>query len=374
MVSEIASKQFSQTHYQSIGSAIFNDNFKTKEDIINKTGSNPLFINPNTVYSVSCYNIEDLLKSNDIYNYPEAIGFHWYAGHPDMGKMESKIDFHNYEENNTLVSSAIQVVNLEPPYKKYLATILITTYKRSHLLDFGLSSLGKQNLNRDEIEVIVINDGLRDETADICKKHSDKLNIKYIFTGHRNLVSEQWRCPSIAFNIGAKHSDSEFLFISCAEMYHLDNTINNMLSVLKNNPKALTIPFGRDDETGEFLEYIKKSNKNIDEKFNTVPLLVNIRFPFFMGMRREHFFAIGGYSEDFSEGIGFDDNYIVYCLNAIGCSHQQTKDRVVHLYHPRLNTNDPVLYRKLKNNETLFYNKKNSGIIVSNKDTEWGIL
>lgn len=47
-------------------------------------------------------------------------------------------------------------------------TIIISTYMRVHLLNWGLFSLAKQAIPF-QYETIVINDGIRDETEEICK-------------------------------------------------------------------------------------------------------------------------------------------------------------------------------------------------------------
>ena len=64
-----------------------------------------------------------------------------------------------------------------------LASILIATFNRNKLLELNLMSLVRQNLNKKEIEVIVINDGLNTiETKNLVQRYSNELNITYIFS------------------------------------------------------------------------------------------------------------------------------------------------------------------------------------------------
>ena len=87
------------------------------------------------------------------------------------------------------------------------ATLLITTYNRDGLLEQGLTSITRQDLT--DIEVIVINDGLKGQVENICKFH----RVKYLYTG-----TPKWRIPGFAINIAAKQALGEILIISCKPM------------------------------------------------------------------------------------------------------------------------------------------------------------
>ena len=125
------------------------------------------------------------------------------------------------------------------------ASILITTFNRAELLSYGLDSLARQNLNKDEVEVIVLNDGNPDDSTEgVCELFEDDLNIRYFAARNR----KDWRVPGFAINFGAKQSKGKYMFISCAEMYHMDNTVERMIAALDSNQKLMTIPtIGKDD-------------------------------------------------------------------------------------------------------------------------------
>lgn len=251
-----------------------------------------------------------------------------------------------------------------------IATLLITSYKRSHLLRWGLKSIAKQNISKDDLEIIVLNDGIEDDTKNVCDEF-DTLNIKYIFTGIRNTRDKElWRIPGYAFNIGAKASDSKYLFLSCAEMYHVDNLIYPMINALNDRPKSLVIPYGKDDN-GEFLKSLIDKDGAVDlSVYNRMPDLLNIHLPFFIAMCREEYMIIHGYDEEFT-GIGWDDNDLVSRLNLAGNTYFKIRSRVIHLWHPR--THVVVSGReKYKYNEDLFFARR--GIVKRNEGKEWGIL
>lgn len=248
-------------------------------------------------------------------------------------------------------------------------SIIITTFQRPHLLKWGLYSLAKQAMPA-RFETIVLNDGIHDETEAICQKYQQKLNLKYIFTGQRNLDGNiKWRVPGFAINIGARLSRGKILIISCAEMFHLNDCVAQMSFPLLSNPKLLGIPIARDDNSSSFLKNLVATNGSFDynDFYHNYPPL-NTRLPFLTSVSREAFFAIGGYDEDFT-GTGYDDDDLMLRLVNIGCTYFQTAAETIHLYHERIwyaRENSPeTIY-----NRNLFFARQNQ--IVRNINREWG--
>ncbi|HWP97961.1 MAG TPA: glycosyltransferase [Syntrophomonadaceae bacterium] len=250
-------------------------------------------------------------------------------------------------------------------------SIIITTFQRPHLLKWGLYSLAKQAMPAD-FETIVLNDGLHDETENICNEYKHKLNLKYVFTGQRNMDGQiKWRVPGYAINIGAKLSKGEILIISCAEMFHLNDCIVQLTIPLRNNPKLMGIPIARDDQDSSFLNQLVSSGGQYDYNafYNNYPVL-NTALPFLTSISRQEFFAIGGYDEDFT-GIGYDDDDLMSRLINNGCQYFQTGAETVHLYHER------IWYARydcpeIIFNRDLFYQRQNQ--IIRNQNREWGRL
>ena len=249
-------------------------------------------------------------------------------------------------------------------------SIIIPSYKRCHLLRWGLESLSKQEFPF-EFETILLNDGILDETEALGEKYKDKLNIKYIFTGQRNLKGNMiWRVPGYALNIGVKQSTGDIIVFCCAEIFHLNNTIDLITSVYDstNSDKILSMPKSKDD-SGEFLKHIEslKGGFNVDV-YNRQPPLINVKFPFFLAMKRKEFIDIGGYDEDFT-GTDYDDEDLVTRLIDNGCYHIETEALAIHLWHQRL-TMTPERIPRFKHNKSLF--EQRCGIIIRNVGQEWG--
>ena len=256
--------------------------------------------------------------------------------------------------------------------KPHKVSIIITSFKRPHLLRWGLYSLSQQTMPF-EFETIVVNDGLQDETEEICNEFKEKLNLKYIFTGQRNLNGDSvWRVPGFAINIGVKQSTGNIIVMCCAEMLHVNNTITKLITPLLDNPKLLGIPIGKDDRDGALLESLTKNNGSFDAAaFNNCADLFT-KMPFLMALHRSQFIEIGGYDEDLV-GIAYDDRDLIDRLLGDGCEFCQTEAVTAHLYHTRANGyyegGGPPEWDYNKN---LYFSR--IGKIVRNEGKDWGQL
>jgi glycosyltransferase involved in cell wall biosynthesis len=251
-------------------------------------------------------------------------------------------------------------------------SIIIPTYKRCHLLKWNLYSLSRQEFPFD-FETIVLNDGIIDDTEQLVSQYKEQLNIKYIFTGQRNLNGQMiWRVPGYTINIGVKYSQGDIIILCCAEIFHLNDTIKALASVYDshNTNKVLAIPHAKDDEGG-FLKQLETHNGSFSFKnYNAQPPLVNVKFPFFLAMKKTEFINIGGYDEDFI-GTDYDDEDLVMRLLDNGCSHVETDAMAIHLWHPRLTMTSERIPR-FEHNKRLFEQRR--GIINRNEGREWGKL
>ena len=266
----------------------------------------------------------------------------------------------------------IRKQNFKREAKRHKVSIIITTYQRTHLLKWGLNSLSLQTMPFD-FETIVVNDGLQDETEEICNEFKEKLNLKYIFSGQRNLNGEPvWRVPGFAINIGVKQSSGDILVMCCAEMFHVNNSIDSLTRAILDNPKLLGIPIGKDDRDGAFLQSINKSNGKFELDIYNKCVDLYTRMPFLIALHRSQFFELRGYDEDFV-GIAYDDRDLIDRLLGNGCKYCQTDAVTVHLYHSRADG-----YYEGEGPPEWDYNKNlyfsRMGKIVRNEGREWGKL
>lgn len=255
-----------------------------------------------------------------------------------------------------------------------LVSILIPSFKRPELLDLGLWSLSNQ-ITRFEYEILVLNDGIEDDTEAVCRQYK----VKYIFTGQRNTSEVKPRVPGFAYNIGIKQCNSDIVILTSPEIFHLNtNNLNYIITPLLKNDKLMTIPdYINFDDAGEFLKYLallKVLNvpKHIFETFNKEHRkgLDARRMPFFLGVHRKHLLAVGGYDEDFL-GYAGEDSDLIHRLVKYGLRHIKTNTKIVHLYH--FGTNNGQLHfgnREWEYNWNIYQSRL--GLIVRNKDRDWG--
>jgi len=248
-------------------------------------------------------------------------------------------------------------------------SIIIPSYKRADLLKFGLQSLTRQKITS-TYEIIVLNDGVLDDTQKVCDSFRDRLNVKYVFTGYRNTNLPIWRIPGYAINIGAKLAQGTFMIIMCPEIYLMEDCIQNMVDALKANPKRMVITNGKDDQDEVFLGNVRQTVSSYDllNLYDRMPKL-NTEFPFFLGLSTKEFIDIGGYDEDFI-GNCWDDQDIITRLKQNGLVYEKLEKRIVHLYHSR------IRYDSAKTKEGWDYNKAlydaRLGTVKRNVGKDWG--
>ena len=259
-----------------------------------------------------------------------------------------------------------------------MVSLLITTFQRDDLLQLTLPGILKQATTvaqgATDFEVIILNDGTPDNTEQLCSaiaaKHNFK-NLRYVFTGQRNLEKVHWRIPGFAFNIGAKLAHGDILILSCAEMFHVNNCIAQLAAPLVSNKWLMTVPVGRNDTNGKYLSELKATGRGCSRIWYQLQDL-KVHLPFLMGVDKKTYIDIGGYDEDFI-GQAFDDNDLVDRLQLAGCAYYSTLAQTVHLFHSRSapGRNEDGNARWTFN-EKMYKEKK--GTIFRNTDREWGAL
>lgn len=256
-------------------------------------------------------------------------------------------------------------------------TVLIASYHRSEYLRFHLRSLMSQDFGSLDVEVVVINDGVADETEMVA----DDYGAKYLFTGQRNQDAPAWRVPGFAFNIGIRRSHAKVVVLTCAEMYHVGRTLVPVVTPAYDQDNQLGTPAVLIDDEGPVIDALKMYGWNPyrairEARFRTMrrfhaqdPFLANPFMPYFLAVNRQRLIDIGGYDEDFT-GIGADDNDLTDRLRASGCRYDFAPAEVVHLHHPKHeNLQDDPRYQ---HNVKLWRGRK--GQVVRNKGREWGSL
>jgi glycosyltransferase involved in cell wall biosynthesis len=264
-----------------------------------------------------------------------------------------------------------------------MVTLLLASFNRPHLLKLGLSSITKFEYPFN-LEVIVLNDGLEDETESVCEYYKNKKSnivIKYIFTGQRNKGGAKKRVPGFALNIGVKQSKHDIIVLSSPEVYHLNNALGGIVPILEQNPLSMVIPkIVYFDQTAETTNYLLA----LDDSQLLTPVIDTNKLrgglfgechgemPYLMAFYKKEFTEIGGYDEDFL-GYAGDDSDLIGRFKQKGLVYFKTLAAIVHLWHP--GTNDGGFHwgdSAWVYNWNLLNSRK--GDIIRNRNREWGQL
>jgi len=98
---------------------------------------------------------------------------------------------------------------------KYKISVVIPTFNRSRLLSYTLGSLWHQDVPAEDFEVIVADDGSRDDTRDVVRSFEDRMNVKYVFQEDRGYR------PASARNKGIRLAEGHVcLFIDSGIILH----------------------------------------------------------------------------------------------------------------------------------------------------------
>ena len=249
-------------------------------------------------------------------------------------------------------------------------SIVMPCFNRTEVLPWGLKSIRSQTITTD-YEVVVVNDGFQDETEEICKSFSDTMNIKYIFSGQRNVNGVPvWRVPSVAINAGVKASTGNIIILTCPEIYHTGNTIQPLVNAVIANKHCRSITRdGLKDGERVILDALQKNDGNINvSDYAGHCTKLDTNFPFCMCFSKEVFMYMGGYDEDFEDGITGDDDDFISRLHRMGISGVTTSEgSLVHLFHTS------VLWDQAKRDRNMkLFHERISGSVIRNAGKEWG--
>lgn len=127
------------------------------------------------------------------------------------------------------------------PNSKPKITVVIPTYNNVQFLTNTVLHLIRQNLDSDNFEIIIVDDGSTDMSSQILKTlfkiYKDKINIKYIYwtKHHPDRGSQQFFRTGLARNLGAHYSKSDKIIFLDSDMLVPNNFIDRCLNNISEN-------------------------------------------------------------------------------------------------------------------------------------------
>lgn len=113
---------------------------------------------------------------------------------------------------------------------KFKFSVIITAYNAELWVGKSIKSIINQTLNfKENIEIVLINEGSKDKTDEICKKYASKYpyNINYI--------SKRYEGKGISRNLGLKHANGKYISFLDAEDYISQSSLKNILDFFEKH-------------------------------------------------------------------------------------------------------------------------------------------
>jgi hypothetical protein len=248
-------------------------------------------------------------------------------------------------------------------------SIVMAYYNRKEQLNRTLQSIKKSLFDKKKLEIIIVNDCSLDEhnIDDFIKKYKS-LNIKII-----NIKKEEkiWFNSSIPYNIGLNNVKYDKILIQNPESYHVGDILTDLNERLTKysyiNYACYSISKKEYNENNyDKINYLNEKNKFICESgwynhFNINPTCYHYASAIFT----ENIFKLNGFDEIYKDGIGWDDNELLFRIKRLGLNIKLTnKPFVLHQWHEsNFHYNDLSPKEEIEEKNNLFY--KNRDLFIN---------
>ncbi|MGC1684270.1 MAG: glycosyltransferase [Candidatus Acidiferrales bacterium] len=115
--------------------------------------------------------------------------------------------------------------------KAPLITVLIDTYNYGHFIEEAVNSVLTQDFPADQMEILVVDDGSTDNTADRLRKYAPR--VRYLYKPNGGQAS--------AFNYGFQHSTGELIALLDADDLWEPNKLSRVAYVYAMHPESVMI-------------------------------------------------------------------------------------------------------------------------------------
>lgn len=105
-------------------------------------------------------------------------------------------------------------------------SIIVPAYNVSHYIERCLYSLINQDIDQDNYEIIIVNDGSKDDTLSVVEKFMTEQSVYYI-----SLINQANKGLAGARNTGIRHANGEYLLFVDPDDYLENNVLNRMYNI-----------------------------------------------------------------------------------------------------------------------------------------------
>ncbi len=200
-------------------------------------------------------------------------------------------------------------------------SVIVPAYNAQKFIGKCIEALLAQKYQRENYEIIVIDDGSTDRTSDIVRTYP----VKYIFQKNKG--------PAAARNAGAKEAKGEIILFTDSDCIPFDNWIEEMVKpfddteimavkgAYKTNQKSIIARFAQ-LEFEERFEMLKKAGS------------IDMVDTYSAGYRKDIFLQMGGFDVNFPVANN-EDTELSYRMSKLGYKMVFNPEAIVyHLNHP----------------------------------------
>ncbi|MFI5351671.1 MAG: glycosyltransferase family 2 protein [Candidatus Binatales bacterium] len=188
-------------------------------------------------------------------------------------------------------------------------SVVICVYNGASIVGRALDSVFAQNF--DGVEVVVVDDGSTDRTAEVLDRYGDRIRV----------IRQDNQGLALARNAGVAASRSEFVAFLDADDLWMPGRLAKTVAALEHEPGAVlafsdAVPVDSLDQPlgPSFVPSDKARAPSMDEIIATWwPIL-----PSTVTMRRQTFIACGGFCDEYRSASGFEDVYLFILAREMG--------------------------------------------------------
>jgi glycosyltransferase involved in cell wall biosynthesis len=209
-----------------------------------------------------------------------------------------------------------------------LISVVLPSYNRADVIGMTLERLCHQTIATDRFEVIVVDDGSKDQSSDIVITYQDRLNIKYYYQNNKGVAA--------ARNLGVYHAEGWIIvFLDCDEMPEVD-FLEQHEQMHQENPRCLINGQVRSwpNPQGPWYDRVidPDSVLNYGEVSGTIPFYLAIGGN--LSVQTQAFSELGGFDEEFP-GSGGEETEFVYRATLEGYPFKYCPEAITYHNHPR---------------------------------------
>lgn len=275
-----------------------------------------------------------------------------------------------------------------------ISVIISACDKRCHLFDRSLDTWASQTMSKNDFELIVVDDAIREDLYSLCKEKSKELgiNIQFIrIDKYSSIIPVKSFIPVLTNNVGFKNALGDVVVITGPET--LQASTNLEVSWSLNSRKECA--YGLVYKANEYAtDYIEKGWS----KLKKLPLEHLLQIPgakarcvtmpphkpaywYFMAVAKKYVYQIGGIDERFLGGLcGEDDDFAnrmffsnvtpVYEHRILGIHQDHTREDFGDNIH--IDRRDGIGYCLWVHNFTLMQDNLEKKIFKANENYDWG--